>query len=86
MIATQHQKGKAMHRGSRKYLIIIELAEDGKYGAYVPDLPGCAVVGYATVAQARRSIIVAIRMHLEGMIEDGQPIPKPSTRGEYVAA
>ncbi len=71
---------------NRKYLVIIERGDDGKYGAYVPDLPGCAVVGYATPAQARRSIAKAIRMHLDGMIEDGQPIPKPSTRGEYVAA
>lgn len=73
-------------RNPRKYLVIIERADDGKYGAYVPDLPGCAVVGYATAAQARRSIVTAIRMHLEGMIQDGQPIPRPSTRGEYVAA
>ena len=75
-----------MPRGNREYLVIIERADDGKYGAYVPDLPGCAVVGYSTVAQARRSIIKAIRMHLEGMVEDGAPIPKPSARGEYVAA
>ena len=70
----------------RRYLVIIERADDGKYGAYVPDLPGCAVVGYATPAQARRSIATAIKMHIEGMIEDGLPIPKPVTRGEYVAA
>ena len=70
----------------RKYLVIIEQAADGKYGAYVPDLPGCAVVGYATPAGARRSIGQAIRMHIQGMIEDGDAIPKPTTRGEYVAA
>lgn len=75
-----------MRRPNRKYLIIIERADDGKYAAYVPDLPGCAVVGYSTVAQARRSIVQAIRMHLEGLAQDGLPIPEPSTRGEYVAA
>ena len=73
-------------RRNRKYLIIIERADDGKYGAYVPDLPGCAVVGYTTPAQARQSITKAIRMHLDGMIQDGQTVPKPRTRGEYVAA
>jgi len=75
-----------MRRNPRKYLIVLERADDGKFGAYVPDLPGCAVVGYATAAQARKSIIAAIRMHVDGMIQDGLPIPKPSTRGEYVAA
>jgi predicted RNase H-like HicB family nuclease len=75
-----------MHRGRNKYLVIIERAEDGKYGAYVPDLPGCAVVGYSTPGGARRSITTAIKMHLAGMIEDGLPIPKPSTRAGYVAA
>ena len=69
----------------RKYLVIIERADDGKYGAYVPDLPGCAVVGYATPAQFRRSIAQAIKMHIQGMIEDGDAVPWPTTRGEYVA-
>jgi predicted RNase H-like HicB family nuclease len=76
-------KGKIMQR---KYLVIIERADDGKYGAYVPDLPGCAVVGYATPAQARRSIAQAIKMHIQGMVEDGDAVPRPTTRGEYVAA
>jgi predicted RNase H-like HicB family nuclease len=76
-------KGKIMQR---KYLVIIERADDEKYGAYVPDLPGCAVVGYATPAQARRSIAQAIKMHIQGMVEDGDAVPRPTTRGEYVAA
>jgi predicted RNase H-like HicB family nuclease len=70
----------------RKYLVIIERADDGKYGAYVPDLPGCAVVGYATPVQARRSIAQAIKMHIQGLIEDGDAVPRPTTRAEYVAA
>ena len=39
-------------------------------GAYVPDLPGCVAVG-ATQEEAQTSITEAIRMHLEGMREDG---------------
>ena len=73
-------------RRQQKYLILYEQADDRTYSAYVPDLPGCAVVGDSTIAGARKSIIKAIRMHSAGMIEDGTPIPKPSTRGEYVAA
>ncbi len=73
-------------RMQRKYLVIIERADDGKYGAYLPDLPGCAVVGYATPTQARRSIAQAIRMHIQGMTEDGKPVPQPTTRSGYAAA
>lgn len=69
---------------TRKYLIVIERGQDGKYGAYVPDLPGCAVVGYATPEAAKASIATAIEMHLSGMIEDGQGIPEPTVQGDYV--
>ncbi len=45
-------------------------------GAYVPDLPGCVAVG-ATHEEAHRLITEAIQMHLEGMREDGEPLPTP---------
>jgi predicted RNase H-like HicB family nuclease len=44
------------------------------WGAYVPDLPGCVAVA-DTRAEALDSIDRAIAMHLEGLREDGQPIP-----------
>lgn len=59
-----------------KYLAVIEKNEDG-YWAWVPDLPGCVSVG-DTPQQVRRNIQEAIDLHLEGMRQDGQPIP-PST-------
>ncbi len=68
----------------RKYLVLIERAADGKYGAHVPDLPGCAVCGYDMPDDARDSIAVAIDMHIKGIIEDGESVPKPVTRGDYV--
>ncbi len=68
----------------RKYLVLIEQADDGKYGAHVPDLPGCAVCGYDTPGEARDSIATAIDMHIKDIIEDGQPVPEPVTRGDYV--
>ena len=70
----------------RQYLVRIDKDVDSDWGASVPDLPGCAVVGYATPAQARRSIAQAIKMHIQGMIEDGDAVPRPTARGEYVAA
>ena len=65
-----------------RYAIVIESAE-GNYSAYVPDLPGCVATG-ATVAEVEAEIREAISFHLEGMREDGHPIPQPSSRVEYV--
>ncbi len=56
-----------------RYAIVIEKA-DGNYSAYVPDLPGCVATG-ATVAETEREIRDAIRFHIDGLKEDGQPIP-----------
>ena len=68
----------------RKYLVVIERAQDGSYSAYIPDLPGCVVCGQDTPKQAKTLIREAIEIHIEGLIEDGQPVPEPSTEAEYV--
>ncbi len=60
-----------------RYAIVIEKAE-GNYSAYVPDLPGCVATG-ATVEEAEKSIREAIEFHLDGMREDGTPIPPPTS-------
>ena len=65
-----------------RYAIVIEKAE-GNYSAYVPDLPGCVATG-ATVAEVAAEIRDAIAFHLEGMREDGHPVPAPSSQVEYV--
>ena len=65
-----------------RYAVVIEKAE-GNYSAYVPDLPGCVAAG-ATVAEAEKLIREAIEFHLSGLREDGQPIPQPSSRVDYV--
>lgn len=65
-----------------RYTIILEKSANG-YGAYVPDLPGCIAVGRTRV-QTRRLIQGAIELHLKGMREDGEPIPRPTTVFEYV--
>lgn len=66
----------------RHYLIIIEKG-DSSYGAYVPDLPGCAAVG-DTRADAKRAIHDAIALHLEGLARDGEPIPAPASTAIYL--
>ena len=65
-----------------RYAIVIEKAE-GNYSAYVPDLPGCIATG-ATIEEAEKSIREAIAFHLDGMREDGTPIPPASSHVEYV--
>ncbi|MEO7020030.1 MAG: type II toxin-antitoxin system HicB family antitoxin [Ktedonobacteraceae bacterium] len=65
-----------------RFLIVIE-NEDGHYGAYSPDLPGCVAVG-DTLEEVQQNIQAAIRMHINGMIEDHEPIPVPQSRVEYM--
>lgn len=67
-----------------RYGVMVEKAESN-YSAYVPDLPGCVVAG-ATVEDTETAIRDAIRLHLEGMREDGEPIPAASSSVEYVAS
>ena len=65
-----------------RYAVVIEKAETN-YSAYVPDLPGCVATG-ATLEQAEAEIREAIEFHIEGMREDGRPIPEPGSKVEYV--
>ena len=65
-----------------RYAIVIENAGDN-YSAYVPDLPGCVATG-ETPAATEQAIREAIEFHLDGMREDGTPIPPPTSRVEYV--
>jgi predicted RNase H-like HicB family nuclease len=65
-----------------KYAVIIEEGETS-FGAHVPDLPGCIAVG-ETKKEVLELIQEAIEFHIEGLREDGQPIPYPSSSIEYV--
>jgi predicted RNase H-like HicB family nuclease len=67
-----------------RYAIVIEKAE-GNYSVYVPDLPGCVATGN-TVAEAENEIREAIRFHIDGLKEDGLPVPAPTSIAEYVEA
>ena len=67
-----------------EYAVILEKGRMS-YGAYVPDLPGCVAVG-ETLDEVKNLIKEAIEFHLEGMKEDGLPVPSPTTLCEYVQA
>ncbi len=51
--------------------------------AYVPDLPGCVSTG-STVSEVEKNIKEAISFHIDGLKEDGLPVPEPSTICEYI--
>ena len=67
-----------------RYAVVIEEAQSN-YSAYVPDLPGCVATG-ATVEEVEVQISEAIRLHIEGLEEDGLPVPAPTAIAEYVEA
>jgi len=66
----------------KEYVVIYEKGPTS-WGAYVPDLPICFAVG-KDFAQVQRRIKKAIAMHIEGLKEDGLPVPEPVTRAESV--
>ncbi len=67
-----------------KYLVIIEPGPNN-FSAYAPDLPGCVSTG-DTLEEVKSNIQEAISFHLDGMKQDGEPVPEPSSISEYVEA
>ena len=65
-----------------RYAVVIEKAGNN-YSAYVPDLPGCIAVG-DTIEETEAEIRSAIEFHIDGLKEDGLPIPAPQSRAEHV--
>jgi predicted RNase H-like HicB family nuclease len=65
-----------------KYLIVIEPTSTG-FSAYSPDLPGCVSTG-ATRGEVERNMQEAIELHLEGLREEGYPVPEPNAWSAYV--
>jgi len=65
-----------------RYAIVVEKTANN-YSAYVPDLPGCVATGF-TVEETEREIREAIEFHIEGLIEDGLPIPQSVSIVQYI--
>lgn len=64
----------------KKYLVIFEKTKTG-YSAYVPDLPGC-VAGAKTKEETEKLIYEGIKFHLDGLKQDGLPIPGSNSEAE----
>lgn len=67
-----------------RYLVVLEKTTAG-FGVYIPDLPGCVSTG-ETREQAEKNAREAIRLHLDGLREEGQPIPAPSSVAAYISS
>jgi len=65
-----------------RYMVVIERGENS-WGVHVPDLPGCVAVG-ETREEALQLIREAIDFHIEGLREDGVPVPSPASESDFV--
>jgi predicted RNase H-like HicB family nuclease len=65
-----------------RYMVVVERGEKS-WGAHVPDLPGCVAVG-DTRDEVLQVIREAIDFHIEGLRQDGLPVPAPSSESEFV--
>jgi predicted RNase H-like HicB family nuclease len=66
----------------KKYLIVIERTDSG-YSTYSPDLPGCVSTGKSR-EEAERNMREAIEFHVDGLRQEGYPVPEPQTTSSYV--
>jgi predicted RNase H-like HicB family nuclease len=67
-----------------RYAIVIEKTATG-FSAFVPDLPGCIATGLSQ-AEVEGEMKSAIRFHIDGLKEDGLPVPQATSIAEYVEA
>ena len=63
------------------YVAFIHRDEDPGFGISYPDFPGCISEG-DTIEEAVRHGADALAFHIEGMIQDGEPIPAPRSLEE----
>jgi len=66
----------------KKYLIVIEPTDSG-YSTYSPDLPGCVSTGKSR-EEAERHMREAIEFHVDGLRQEGYPVPEPQATSSYV--
>ncbi|QTA88818.1 type II toxin-antitoxin system HicB family antitoxin [Desulfonema magnum] len=64
------------------YMVVIEKGE-GNFSAYSPDVPGCVTTG-KTLEETLENMKDALAFHLEGLCEDGDPLPEPRDPGEHL--
>jgi predicted RNase H-like HicB family nuclease len=66
----------------KKCLIVIE-PTDTCYSSYSPDLPGCVSTGKSR-EEAERNMREAIEFHVDGLRQEGYPVPEPQASSSYI--
>ena len=72
------RESNSVRRGRLEFIAYLHKDKDSDYGVSFPDFPGCITAG-STLEEARRMAVEALTLHIEGMREDGEEIPEPST-------
>lgn len=67
------------------YLALLRKEADSDFGVDFPDFPGCITAG-STLDEARLMAEEALAFHIEGMLEDGAPLPEPSALETVMAS
>jgi predicted RNase H-like HicB family nuclease len=62
----------------RNYIGLIHKDAESDYGVSFPDFPGAVTAG-STLDEAREMAEEALAFHVEGLIEDGETLPQPSS-------
>lgn len=65
-----------------RFLIVIEKSRDN-FASYCPDLPGCIATG-KTKMEVEKNMQEALKLHVQGLLEDGLEIPQPLAEAEFV--
>jgi predicted RNase H-like HicB family nuclease len=63
-----------------RYTIIVERGLDGGYGAYVPDLPGCAAAADSE-SEVLQLIRKSIALYIDELKARGEHVPAPASKG-----
>ena len=65
------------------YIAFLHKDSDSDFGVSFPDFPGCVTAG-TTLEEARQLAGEALELHIDGMNEDGERIPAPSSLDEVM--
>ena len=66
------------------YLGLIHKEPASDFGVSFPDFPGCVSAG-ETLEEAQAMAREALALHVEGLLEDGETLPRPSSLDEIMA-
>ena len=67
-----------------QYVALLRKDPDSDYGVDFPDFPGCVTAG-SSLDETRRLAEEALGFHVEGMLEDGEPLPEPRSLDAVMA-